>query len=73
MYFAANENMEYYFNKDPLALAKNIEIYLNLKPPDCSLFSKDFEEIPVHKEILYQTNSCRKLWTVWIVVVAVQR
>ena len=53
--------MDVYINKDHLALAKNIEVYLKLKPPDCSLFSKDYEEIPIHKEILYQTRFMQEI------------
>ena len=53
--------MDVYINKDHLALAKNIEVYLKLKPPDCSLFSSDYEEIPIHKEILYQTRFMQEI------------
>ena len=35
--------------------------YLKSKPPDCSLFSKDGFEFPIHKELLYQTNLMRDM------------
>ena len=38
------------------ALLKNMESYLEQNPPDCSLYSQDNFEFPVHKEVLYQTK-----------------
>ena len=38
------------------ALLKNMESYLEQNPPDCSLYSEDNFEFPVHKEVLYQTK-----------------
>ena len=43
-------------SKTPLALVKNMESYFNQNPPDCSLFSQDNFEFPVHKEVLFQTR-----------------
>ena len=33
-----------------------MKLYLKSKPPDCTLFSKDGFEIPVHKELIYRTK-----------------
>ena len=49
------------FNKDQLDLAKSMDEYLKSKPPDCSLFSEDGFEFPIHKELLYQTNLMRDM------------
>merc|ERR1740129_1153832 len=38
------------------ALLKNMESYLEQNPPDCSLYSQDNFEFPIHKEVLYQTK-----------------
>ena len=38
------------------ALLKNMESYFKQNPPDCSLYSQDNFEFPVHKEVLYQTK-----------------
>ena len=35
---------------------KNMESYFKQNPPDCSLYSQDNFEFPVHKEVLYQTK-----------------
>ena len=53
--------MDHYFKKEPLSLAKNIDSYLKLKPPDCSLFSGDNYEIPFHKELFYQTKFMQEI------------
>ena len=53
--------MDNYFSRDPLALAKNIDSYLKLKPPDCSLFSGDNYEVPFHKELFYQTKFMQEI------------
>ena len=37
------------------AFLKNMESYFKQNPPDCSLYSQDNFEFPVHKEVLYQT------------------
>ena len=49
------------FSKDQLYLAKSMDEYSRSKPPDCSLFSKDGFEFPIHKELLYQTNLMRDM------------
>ena len=49
------------FNKDQLNLAKSMDEYLKSKPPDCSLFSEDGFEFPIHKELLYQTKLMRDM------------
>ena len=43
-------------SKAPLDLVKNMESYFKQNPPDCSLYSQDNFEFPVHKEVLYQTK-----------------
>ena len=43
-------------NKAPMSLVKNMESYFKQNPPDCSLYSEDNFEFPVHKEVLYQTK-----------------
>merc|ERR1712083_580778 len=35
--------------------------YFKQVPPDCTLFSEDGFEIPVHKELLYQTRFLRRM------------
>ena len=45
----------------PLALVKNMESYFNQNPPDCSLFSQDNFEFPVHKEVLFQTRYLQEM------------
>ena len=42
--------------KEPLALVTNMDSYFQVTPPDCSLYSQDKFEFPVHKEVLYQTK-----------------
>ena len=49
------------YNKAPLALVKNMESYFKKNPPDCSLFSQDNFEFPVHKEVLFQTRYLREM------------
>ena len=41
---------------DPMVLVKYMALYFNTKPPDCSFYSEDGYEIPVHCEVLYQTK-----------------
>ena len=48
-------------NKDNLDMVNYIESDIKLQPPDCSLFSEDGYEIPIHKEVLYQTKFLRKI------------
>ena len=50
-----------FYNKDPLATVKHMDSYFKQIPPDCSLFSEDGFEIPVHKEVLYQTEFMRRM------------
>ena len=45
-----------YQTKEPKAIAEYMKSYMKLKPPDCSLFTEDGNEIPVHKELLCQTK-----------------
>ena len=49
------------YNKEPLAAVEYMDSYLMQKPPDCSFFTKDCYEIPVHKELLCQTNLMREI------------
>ena len=50
-----------FYNKDPLAIVNNMGSYFKQVPPDCTLFSEDGFEIPVHKELLYQTRFLRRM------------
>ena len=50
-----------YYNKDPLALVNNMDSYFKQIPADCSLFSEDGFELPIHKELLYQTKFMRRM------------
>ena len=49
------------YNNEPLALVSSMDSYFKERPPDCSLFSQDNFEIPVHKEVLYQTSFLRRM------------
>ena len=44
------------YNKDPMAIVKSMGSYFKQRPPDCGLFSEDGYEIPLHKELLFQTT-----------------
>ena len=44
------------YKNDPTTISEYVKSYLKSKPPDCTLFSKDGFEIPVHKELIYQTK-----------------
>ena len=44
------------YKNDPNIIIEYMKSYLKSKPPDCTLFSKDGFEIPVHKELIYQTK-----------------
>ena len=48
-------------NKENLDIVNYIESDLKLQPPDCSLFSEDGFEVPIHKEVLYQTKFLREI------------
>ena len=48
-------------SKEPMALAHKMESYFKKTPPDCSLFSKENFQIPIHKELLYQTSYMRSM------------
>ena len=48
-------------SKEPMALAHKMESYFKKTPPDCSLFSKENFQIPIHKELLYQTQFMRDM------------
>ena len=50
-----------FYNKDPLAIVNNMASYFKQVPPDCALFSEDGSELPVHKELLYQTRFMRRM------------
>ena len=43
-------------SQEPMALTNYMETYFKHKTPDISLFSQDNFEIPVHKEVFYQTQ-----------------
>ena len=48
-------------SKEPMALAHKMDSYFKKTPPDCSLFSKENFQIPIHKELLYQTSYMRSM------------
>ena len=48
-------------NKDNFDIVNYIESDIKLQPPDCSLFSEEGFEIPIHKEVLYQTKFMREM------------
>ena len=39
----------FFINKDPYVLVSNLDSYLTLRPPDCSLYSEDGQVFEVHK------------------------
>ena len=43
-------------NKEPMVLINNMDSYFKEKPPDCSLFSDNNFEFPIHKELFFQTK-----------------
>ena len=53
--------VSHFYNKDPLATVNHMDSYFKKILPDCSLFSEDGFEIPVHKEVLYQTEFMRQM------------
>ena len=48
-------------NKDNFDIVNYIESDIKLQPPDCSLYSEEGFEIPIHKEVLYQTKFMREM------------
>ena len=48
-------------NQEPMALTKYIETYFKDTTPDIHLFSQDNFEIPIHKELFYQTRLMRSM------------
>ena len=44
-----------------MTFVNNIESYFKDTPPDCSLISQDNYEIPIHKELLYQTKYMQEM------------
>ena len=46
---------------DPLLLVSHMDSYFNFALPDCHLYSRDNFQIPVHKELLYQTQFMREM------------
>ena len=50
-----------FYNKDPMAIVNNMDSYFKQIPPDCSIYSKDGFEFPIHKELLYQTKVLRQM------------
>ena len=49
------------YNNEPMALVYEMDAYFRQKPPDCSLFSRDGCEFPVHTELFYQTKFMRRM------------
>ena len=50
-----------FYNKNPLAIVNHMESYFKQIPPDCSIYSEDGFEFPIHKELLYQTKLLRHI------------
>ena len=48
-------------NQEPMALTKYMERYFKDTTPDIHLFSQDNFEIPIHKELFYQTRLMRSM------------
>ena len=48
-------------NQEPMALTKYMETYFKDTTPDIHLFSQDNFEIPIHKELFYQTRLMRSM------------
>ena len=48
-------------NNEPMAVVNNMDLYFKQKPPDCVLVSKEFCKLPIHKELLYQTEFMCKM------------
>ena len=42
--------------KNSQAVYDHMKSYMKLNPPDCSFFTENGEEIPIHKELLFQTD-----------------
>ena len=49
------------YNKEPLTIVNNMDMYFKNVPPDCKLLSEDKSEILFHKELLFQTKFTREL------------
>ena len=47
--------------KDPMILINGMDPYFKKNEPDCTLFSQNKQNIPVHKEVLYQTKLLREM------------
>ena len=48
-------------NNEPMAIVNGMDSYFKHTPPDCSLFSQDYYEISIHKEVLFQTKYMQEL------------
>ena len=44
-----------------MVLVNNMDSYFKRTPPDCSFYSRDYSEVPIHKELLYQTQYLRSM------------
>ena len=49
------------YNKEPMVLVRTMDSYFRTTPPDCSLYSQNNYEHPIHKELLYQTKFMRDM------------
>ena len=47
--------------KDPMILINGMDPYFKKNEPDCTLFSQNNHNIPVHKEVLFQTKLLREM------------
>ena len=50
-----------FYNKDPMAVVDNMDSYFKKVPPDCTIYSEDGFEFPIHKELLFQTKLLRHI------------
>ena len=47
--------------KDPMILINGMDPYFKKNEPDCNLISQNNHNIPVHKEVLFQTKLLREM------------
>ena len=50
-----------FFSKEPMVIVQGMDSYFNQTQPECSVYSEDHNEFPIHKEILYQTKYMREM------------
>ena len=60
-FLSENKMATVFSKKEPFEIVQCMETYFMPKPPDCCFYSEDGFEIPVHKELLCQTEFMCKL------------